>query len=77
MSSLSDYIIIIQGDDIMGRFDGHRIGLREKETNRLITAYPYNVAGTDEEIIKRVRDWFYQTSCSAEDQLLKIGRAHV
>ena len=55
----------------MGRFDGQRIGLREKDTNKLITAYPYNVTGTDVEIIKRVKDWFYQTSCSAEDVLLR------
>jgi len=54
----------------MGRFDGHKIGLREKETNKLIIAYPYTIEGADEQVVKKVKDWYYQTSCEAEDQLL-------
>ena len=54
----------------MGRFDGHKIGLREKETNKLIVAYPYTTEGADEQVVKKVKDWYYQTSCEAEDQLL-------
>jgi hypothetical protein len=54
----------------MGKLDGRRVGLRDKDTKELVIAYPYEVSGTDEEISKRVRDWYYQTSCEAEDQLL-------
>lgn len=55
----------------MGRFEKAKvIGLRAKETNKIIAIYPDKVQGTDEEIEKVVRDWYYQQSCSAEDELL-------
>jgi hypothetical protein len=47
-----------------------KIGLRDKETKKLITVYPYKPKGTDAEVDKAVKDWFYQTSCSAEDRIL-------
>ncbi|TJX14156.1 hypothetical protein E9840_06685 [Tissierella creatinini] len=50
----------------MGRFEGQRIGLRESGTNRLIIAYPFTVTGSDEQIKRRVRTWFYLVTCSAE-----------
>lgn len=53
----------------MGRFDGQRIGLREQGTNELLIACPFTVNGTDEQIDKRVKNWFYQVSCSAESHL--------
>lgn len=55
----------------MGRFEKAKfIGIRAKETNKIIAIYPDKVQGTDEEIEKVVKDWYYQQSCSAEDDLL-------
>lgn len=54
----------------MGKFqEAEKIGLRSKETEKIIVVYPYKVEGTDEEIDKVVRDWYYNQHCSAEDEL--------
>lgn len=55
----------------MGKFEGKKVGLRRKENNDLIALYPENVKGTDAEIDKTVRDWFYKQECANEDILLK------
>jgi len=47
-----------------------KIGLRNKETKKLIIVYPYKPQGTDAEIDKTVKDWYYKQSCSAEDEIL-------
>ena len=47
-----------------------KVGLRDKETQRLIAVYPLQATGTYEEISETVRDWFYKQSCAAEDRLL-------
>ncbi|MFY9214432.1 MAG: hypothetical protein ACOXZT_06395 [Tissierellaceae bacterium] len=49
---------------------GQKIGLRSKETGKIIAIYPHSLRETDEETEKAVRDWYYQTSCEAEDELL-------
>lgn len=55
----------------MKRFkDAEKVGLRSRETGKLIAIYPYSIRPTDKETIKAVRDWYYQTSCAAEDRLL-------
>lgn len=54
----------------MNKFQGQKLGLREKETNKLISVYPYEVEGTDSEINKSVRDWFYKQDCGNDDILL-------
>lgn len=54
----------------MGKFHGEKLGLRENESNRLISIYPYEVKGTDAEIEKKVKDWFYKQGCANEDVLL-------
>jgi len=55
----------------MGNFESAvKLGLRDKESNRILAIYPYKAEGTDAEINKIVRDWYYQQSCAAEDQLL-------
>jgi hypothetical protein len=46
------------------------IGLRDRATKEIIAVYPEVAEGTDEEIIKIVRDRYYQQSCAAEDRLL-------
>ncbi len=54
----------------MGKFENATaIGLRNKETDKLIVVYPFNVEGSDEEITKKVTDWYYMQHCSAEDEL--------
>lgn len=55
----------------MKKFEGaKKVGLRSKESGKLIAVYPHNLKSTDKEIEKAVRDWYYQTSCEAEDELL-------
>ncbi|MBP2636681.1 MAG: hypothetical protein H6Q72_2588 [Firmicutes bacterium] len=55
----------------MGKFEqAGKVGLREKVSKKLIAIYPFQVKGSDEEIDKMVRDWYYKQSCQAEDQLL-------
>lgn len=54
----------------MKRFDEKvRVGLREKDTEKLVAAYPEPVDGNMDEIRDKVFFWFYQQSCSAEDAL--------
>lgn len=55
----------------MGRFEeAEKIGLRDKASNKLIAVYPLKAIGSDKEIEKMVRDWYYKQSCQAEDELL-------
>jgi len=55
----------------MDKFSGaEMIGLRDNETKKIIAVYPFKAEGTDEEITKIVRDWYYNQSCGAEDRLL-------
>lgn len=54
----------------MGNLESdEKIGLRNKETKKLIAVYPYKAEGNDAEIIKKVMDWYYMQSCSAEELL--------
>lgn len=50
--------------------NAEKIGLRNKETKKLIVVYPYKPQGTDAEIDKTVKDWYYKQSCAAEDEIL-------
>ena len=55
----------------MSKFENaKKIGLRNKTTKKLIAVYPYKAEGSDAETEKVVRDWYYEQSCEAEDQLL-------
>jgi len=54
----------------MGKFnDAAMIGIRNKKTDELIVVYPLKAEGSDEEITKKVTDWYYMQHCSAEDEL--------
>ncbi|WP_024833396.1 hypothetical protein [Ruminiclostridium josui] len=56
----------------MGRFEGaEKVGIRDKETRKLLAVYPYKIDGTDEEIEKTVKDWYYKQSCISEEFLLR------
>lgn len=49
--------------------DAMRVGLRNIETEELIAVYPQKPVGTDAEIEKAVRDWYYGESCAAEEKM--------
>lgn len=54
----------------MGKFESAAaIGLRNKETDKLIVVYPFKAEGSDEEITKKVTDWYYMQNCAAEEKL--------
>lgn len=54
----------------MSKFENiEKVGLRDKSTKKLIAVYPHKPEGTDAEIERKVKDWYYQQSCSAEEQL--------
>jgi hypothetical protein len=54
----------------MSKFEGAvKIGLRDSESLKLIAVYPGRIEGSDDEISKNVKDWFYKQSCSAEETL--------
>lgn len=51
------------------RFENSRVGLRNKETGKLIAVYPEIVTGSVNEVKKEVFDWYYKTGCSAETEM--------
>lgn len=53
----------------MNNLENKIVGLRSKESNKLISVYPDKLKGSDEEIEKTVKDWHYKQSCEAEDDL--------
>lgn len=55
----------------MNELQGQRVGLRNKETKKLISVYPHEAEGSDKEIDKKVRDWFYKQACGNDDILLR------
>lgn len=46
-----------------------KLCLRDKDTDKLVAVYPHNIEGSPEEMEDKVRFWFYQQSCSAENEL--------
>lgn len=57
----------------MSKFaNAEKVGLRDKETNKIVEVYPEKATGSDEEITKTVKDWYYSRSCGAEDRLLSL-----
>ncbi len=50
-------------------FENSRVGLRNKDTGKLIAVYPDMVTGGAEEVRKKVFDWYYKTGCSAETEM--------
>lgn len=54
----------------MGKYErAEKVGLRDRETKELIAVYPEKPEGTDREIEEKVKYWYYQKSCSAEEML--------
>jgi len=55
----------------MEKFESaEKVGLKDKDTKKLIAVYPEKAEGTDVEIEKKVKDWYYTTSCEAEEILI-------
>lgn len=55
----------------MGKLESaEKIGIRSKKTDKILAVYPDKITGTDEEISRKVKDWYYTSSCEAEDELL-------
>ena len=52
---------------IMRIFENAIVGLRNKETGHLIAVFPDKVSGSMDKVKKEVFDWYYKTSCSAEE----------
>ncbi|AEV70429.1 hypothetical protein [Acetivibrio clariflavus] len=46
--------------------------LKDIVTEETVAVYPYNVEGSQEEIEKKVFDWYYAQGCSNEEQLPKL-----
>lgn len=54
----------------MGKLENaEKVGLKDKETGKLFAVYPGKIEGTDEEVDKKVRDWYYKQGCANEDNL--------
>lgn len=54
----------------MNGFEGCvSVGLRDKDTNKLVAIYPECVSGQDTDIEDKVKFWYYQKSCGAEEML--------
>jgi len=49
--------------------DVEKVGIRNIETEELIAVYPHKPEGTDAEIEKAVRDWFYEQDCGSEEKM--------
>jgi hypothetical protein len=39
------------------------------ETKKLLAVYPHETKGSNEEIRKKVRDWYYSQACENEEEL--------
>lgn len=46
-----------------------RVGLRNRETGKLMAIYPFKVEGTDTEVSEKVQTWYYKQSEAAEEAL--------
>lgn len=53
----------------MGKFAGKKVGIIRNEDNEVLAVYPEIIQGTDEEIEKEVKDWFYKQECINEEIL--------
>lgn len=46
------------------------VGLRNEETHDIIAVYPERVDSLNDEIIKKVKDWYYIQGCANEENLI-------
>ncbi|MCX7922305.1 MAG: hypothetical protein N3B21_09885 [Clostridia bacterium] len=55
----------------MRKFEGERVGIREKGSDKLIAVYPHSIDGNAEEVADKVLFWYYQQDCSTGERLEK------
>jgi hypothetical protein len=48
------------------------MGLRDKVTNKLIAVYPQSIEGSQQDIEKKLFDWYYAQGCSNENDLPRL-----
>jgi hypothetical protein len=53
----------------MKTFANETVGLRDRETGHLVAVFPRKVTGGLNEVKKEVFDWYYATSCHAEEEM--------
>lgn len=53
----------------MRKLQGEFVGLRDMVTDKLIAVYPHETTGSNEEIEKAVKDWYYSQGCENEEEL--------
>ncbi len=46
--------------------------LKDKLTNKTVAVFPYEIEGSNEEIEKKVFDWYYSQGCSNEEELPRL-----
>ncbi len=63
------------GSKLAGKFEAAgRAGIRDKETEELVAVYPYKVNGTDQEIERKVHNWFYERN---NDKCIEVANYYV
>ena len=45
------------------------VGLRTKKTHEIVAVYPHLVDGLNQEVEKKVKDWYYTQDCDREEIL--------
>jgi len=54
----------------MGKFDGaQQLGIREKETGKLVAVYTGEITGDDRTKAKKALDWYYMKDCSTSEHI--------
>lgn len=56
----------------MSKDQNKKAVLKDIVTEKTVAIYPYSVEGSQEEIEKKVLDWYYAQGCSNETQLPKL-----
>lgn len=56
----------------MDNIQNKKVVLKDKVTEKTIAVYPFNIEGSQEEIEKKVFDWYYAQGCSNEDELPRL-----
>ena len=46
--------------------------LKDKLTNKTVAVFPHEIEGSNEEIKKKVFDWYYAQGCSNEEELPRL-----
>ena len=54
----------------MNKFNGNiRLGIKDKETDKLIAIYPQPVENSSNDIKHKVLDWYYKQDCSTSENI--------